>query len=235
MVARDASLRVLTRSCPDQSHWLVVTFEQPVRACSWAIVGGGFVDTRTVAWLEVRNADLGLHVDPRAWLLERMTVAGLEPGVGLLTSHSVADYHDATATADRVTARSIATVGLSNALRAGDPVTEAPAAGTINVLAYVDQVLSDEALIEASAIVTEAKCAAILEAGVRSRRSGRLASGTGTDCVVVASRRRGRDGAPANDALPYAGKHTAVGAALGEAVERAITAGVRRWREETGL
>jgi adenosylcobinamide amidohydrolase len=211
--------------------WLVVSFDAPVRACSWAIVGGGLVETRSVAWIEVRNADLGPHVEPRQLVLERFRSAGLEPGIALLTGRSVATHEEAIVSIDQTTVRCVATVGLSNALRAGDPAHASPAIGTINLLAYVDQPLSDEGLIEASAIATEAKCVAMLESGVRSRLSGRPATGTGTDCIVVASARAG----PSQRLEPYAGKHTVIGSAVGAAVERAVAGGVRRWREETGL
>ena len=119
-------------------RWLVASFPEPVRACSWAIAGGGLVDVESVAWCEVRM---------------------------------------------------------------------------------------DEGLLEASAIATEAKTAAILEAGVLSRRSGRPATGTGTDCTVVTCTR-----GPAPDS--YAGKHTTVGSLVGAAVESAISQGVARWLEE---
>jgi adenosylcobinamide amidohydrolase len=210
---------------------LVVSFDDPVRACSWAIVGGGIVETRSVAWIEVRNADLGPHVDPRELVLDRLRSAGLAPGIRLLTGRSVATYEDAIVSAGRTTARCLATIGLSNALRAGDPARASAAIGTINLLAYVDEPLSDEGLIEASAIATEAKCAAVFESGVKSRESGRPATGTGTDCVVIASPRAH----PGQRVEAYAGKHTVIGSAVGAAVERAVAAGVRRWREQTGL
>jgi adenosylcobinamide amidohydrolase len=214
----------------ERPGWLVVSFDRPVRACSWAVVGGGIVEVQHVAWLEVRNADLGPDVDPRQVLLERFRVEGIPAGVGLLTSRSVATYTEATVSHCGTTARCIATVGLSNALRVGDPAVPSPAIGTINLLAYVDVPLSDEGLVEASAIVTEAKCAVVLESKVRSRASGRPATGTGTDCVVVASRRQERF----ERREAYAGKHTVIGAVLGAAVEQAVGEGVRRWLADVG-
>jgi adenosylcobinamide amidohydrolase len=209
----------------ERPGWLVAAFDEPVRACSWAIVGGGIVEARSVAWIEVRNADLGLHVDPVRLVHERFAAAGLEPGVALLTSRSVASYSEARVARAGLAGRCVATVGMSNALRAGDPPGEGPKAGTINLLAYVDVPLSDAALLEALAIATEARCAAVLDSGVSSRQTGRPATGTGTDCVVVACP-RARAGAPAES---YAGKHTAAGSVLGAAVEQAIADGVQRW------
>jgi len=210
-----------------RDRWLVASFADPARACSWAIVGGGIVDVRHVAWLQVCDADLRPPVDPRCLLRARLRTAGLRDAVGLLTSRDVAMYTDSTAEDAGVTARCLATVGLGNALRAGDPPGVAGRIGTINVLVHVDAPLSDEALLEANAIATEAKCAAVLERGVRSRQSGRLATGTGTDCTVVACTRGLRTGAAS-----YAGKHTVIGSVVGRAVESAVGEGVHRWLAE---
>jgi adenosylcobinamide amidohydrolase len=213
-----------------RGRWLVASFPRAVRACSWAIVGGGLVDARHVAWLEVRDDELRPPVDPRRLLVERLRSEDLGSAVGLLTSRSVATYSDVTRSEQGIEARCLATVGLGNALRAGDPVGPTARIGTINVMVHVDVPLSDEALLEASAIATEAKCAAVLEAGVRSRRSGLPATGTGTDCTVVAAPLAPR--ARLRERARYAGKHTAVGASVGAAVFAAVEEGVRRWLAE---
>jgi len=207
--------------------FLLVTFASIARACSWAIVSGGFVDTRHVAWLEVRDGDLRPPIDPRRLLADRLRREGVPDAVGLLTSRRVTSYSDAIAEASGVTARCIATVGLGNALRAGDPPGVAGRIGTINVLVHVAHALSDEALLEATAIATEAKTAAVLEAGIKSRRTGRPATGTGTDCTVVASTH-------ADASAVYAGKHTTIGSVVGEAAFHAVSEGVARWIQEVG-
>jgi iron complex transport system ATP-binding protein len=79
-----------------------------------------------------------------------------------------------------------ATVGVSNALAVGDPATYDEKPGTINVIVAVDRSLSDAALVEAVAIVTEAKTRALFDARVKSTVSEVLATGTGTDCVALA-------------------------------------------------
>ena len=61
--------------------------------------------------------------------------------------------------------------------------------------------------------------------------SGRPASGTGTDCIVVAA--PVAPGGPRSAArLAYAGKHTRVGSLLGAAVRDAVARGIARWLEE---
>ena len=214
-----------------RERWLLASFGSKVRACSWAIVGGGLVDAQHVAWLEVRDTELRPPVDARRLLDERLRAERLSGAIGLLTSRSVATYADVSVDAHGVQARCLATVGLGNALRAGDPPGVAGRIGTINLLVHVDAALSDEALLEASAIATEAKCAVVLGAGVKSRRSGEPATGTGTDCTVVTGLRAARVARGAREQR-YAGKHTAVGSVLGAAVEAAVGAGVRRWLGE---
>ena len=214
----------------ERDRAFVVSFGEVVRACSWAIAHGGIVDAEHVAWLEVTNAELGPTVDARAWLAERLRRERLARAVGLLTSRRLTSRRDANVTVDGVTAFSIATVGLGNALRAGDSPATLPTAGTINVLVHVSQPLTDEGLLEASAIATEAKSAALFDARIPSRRATGLATGTGTDCTVVTCPRAGF-GRPA---MAYAGKHTAIGAAIGGAVGRALAEGISAWLVDIG-
>jgi adenosylcobinamide amidohydrolase len=212
----------------DRDRAFVVSFGQVVRAASWAIVGGGLVDAEHVAWVEVRDTELGPDVDPRAFLAQRLRRERLTRAVGLLTSRRVTSRVDRTSSVGAVSARSLTTVGLGNALCAGDPPWAGARVGTINVLVHVDTPLTDEGLLEANAIATEAKTLALFDAGVRSRRSGKLATGTGTDCTVVTCPRPTWGKPPE----PYAGKHTAIGAAIGDAVQRALRDGIEEWRRD---
>jgi adenosylcobinamide amidohydrolase len=216
-------------SISDRHRAFVVSFGEPARACSWAIVNGGIVDADHVAWIEVTNAELGPDVDARMFLRDRLRREGVTRAVGLLTSRAVSSRTEALVRVGDVTATCIATVGLGNALCAGDSPWPAVVVGTINVLVYADVSLSDEALVEATAIATEAKSAALFDRGVHSRRSRALATGTGTDCTVAACPR-----APARDVRGYAGKHTEVGAAIGSAVASAVRDGIDRWRLDVG-
>jgi len=210
--------------------WLIARFTRQQRALSWAIVGGGFVQTDAVAWLEVRNADLPAGVDARALLQRRMHEQGVAEAVGLLTSRRLDAFVDVTRQVDGATARCIATVGLGNALRAGDMPTTIRPVGTINILCHLSVPLNDEAMLEALALASEAKALAVRECGVLSIATRGPASGTGTDCLVIASPRAGAQ----DSASCYAGKHTRVGAAVGAAVHDAVAAGAAAWKEEQG-
>lgn len=213
-------------------RFLVARLPGPHDVLSWAVVGGGRRQAETVAWHRVFNRELGPDTDPRALLRERLRDAGIPDAVGLLTSASLEAYTDVERECDGFSARCLATVGLGNALRAGDPpgggstIAAAAKVGTINLLVRVSAPLAEEALAEALALAAEARTLAVLEAGVRSLRSGLPATGTGTDCVVVAAPPAGAGREP----LAYAGKHTAVGHLVGAAVEEAVRTGIRAWR-----
>ena len=215
-------------SVVQNDRWLVASFSSPVRACSWAIEFGGLVTAEHVAWLEVREHELRPPVDAVEFLRGRLRERGLARAIGLLTSRNVSTYRDVTCDGWGIRARCIATVGLGNALRAGDPPGVLGRIGTINLLLHVDTPLTDVALLEASAIVTEAKAAAVLEAGISSRRSGRPATGTGTDCTVVSCPVPQAGGQRAI----YAGKHTQVGSLIGDAAFQATSLGIAAWRLE---
>jgi adenosylcobinamide amidohydrolase len=203
---------------------LVVRLGAPHAVLSWAIVNGGRRSASEVAWVEVKDDELCPPVDPEALLRARLARAGAPGAVGLLTSRALARHVVAERSAGGVGARCVATVGLGNALRAGDAPGPAARIGTINVLCQLSAPLTDEALVEALSLAAEARTLAVLEAGVASRRSGLPATGTGTDCIVVAAPER--SGASAQR---YAGKHTAVGHVVGAAVHEAVARGAAEW------
>lgn len=209
---------------PDE-RFLVARFRAAQRTLSWALVGAGFGEHSAVLWHFVRREELGLDVDAEQLLRTRMHERGLHDAVGLLTARHLAPYASVHAESGAVRAQAVATVGLGNALRAGDPVQPAPRVGTINLLCHVSQRLSDAAMLEALALCAEARTAALLESGVRSVVSGEAATGTGTDCIVLACPTSGV-------ATPYAGKHTDVGAAIGESVLLATQRATRGWLQE---
>ena len=117
-----------------------------------------------------------------------------------------------------------------NAGRAGDPATvyehegtyerisrEEPVLnGTINTMLFINRELTSGAMVRTIMTATEAKTAVLQELAVNSRYSGRLATGTGTDQIGVASRLG--TGMP----LSSAGKHSVLGELIGKTVHDAI-------------
>lgn len=207
-----------------QPPHLVASFNAPQRMLSWSLTKPGFRTAQQVVWLEVRNADLPPSLDPVAGIEALMAGAGFADAICLVTSRDITRHHLASSTVEDATATSVATVGLSNGERVGRRCSEpVPVPGTINVLVHVSCPLSEAALIETVSIATEARTAAVLDSGVR--REGVAVTGTGTDCIVVASP-VGRDEAR------FAGLHTAIGEAVGDAVYRSVREGAAVWQSD---
>ena len=203
--------------------WLVAEFGGARRTLGWALNRPGFHDATRVVWREVRDADLGPDLDARQWLAAELDRAGLADAPCLVTSAPLARHALAEAVVEGVRATALATVGLSNAERIGTRRNRAPHVGTINLAVLLDTPLADGALVEALSLTVEARTAAVLDAGLAL--PGGLATGTGTDCALVA--------APPGPE-PHAGKHTAAGEALGRAVLLAMRDGIAAWRAATG-
>ncbi len=211
--------------------WLTARFRRPQKMLSWAVQRPGLREADTVAWLQVRNADLPRGVDPAAFARARAAEAGLGDAVILMTSASVRHHHMRVVDHDDVNAACLMTLGLSNAERVGarhaatsDETGDAVAVGTINALCHVSAPLSDPALVEALSVATQARTTAILAYGYERFPGGGAVTGTGTDCLVLACPLAAPEAEGA-----YAGLHTAVGEALGAAVLEVTHAAMGDW------
>ena len=176
-------------------------------AISSAVLGGGI---GRCGW--VVNASVPMSYDrhdPADHLREIAAGLGLSgPGVGLLTGVDVADV----VAADDGGVRLWATAGLGAPIQAAaDEGAAAPHAGTVNVVAWVPQRLSDGALVNAVATVTEAKTQAIRDLGL-------AATGTATDAVAVLC-------PPDGPIAAYAGPRSRWGERLARATHRAVRHG----------
>ncbi|WP_420023789.1 adenosylcobinamide amidohydrolase [Cereibacter azotoformans] len=201
--------------------WLIARLPVPMRLLSWAPHRPGWVTADRVVWREVRDRDLGPGLDAELWLGEQMSARGLGLAVGMLTSRDVRRHHLASSAVEGVRAACLATVGLGNAEAVGRRLVSERVAGTINLLVVAETGLTEAAQLEALSIAVEARTAALLEAGLVLPTG--LATGTGTDCLVMACQPgEGR----------YAGLHTAVGEAVGAAVRKAVLGGARQWLAE---
>jgi adenosylcobinamide amidohydrolase len=207
-------------------RWLEVDLCVPHSTLAWTLIGGGRGQAQRVFWHNVSDADLPPEVDARRLFEERRKQrVGDTQGVGFLTGCSLAEFAEKRLDHDKLSARCIATVGLRNALRIGDmPCPGAVSPGTINILLQTSFPLSECASLEALSLVAEARTLAVLEAHVPSRVGNAIATGTGTDCIIVASP------LPAgNDSeVCYSGKHTEFGHLIGACVYGAVSDGIRQ-------
>lgn len=198
--------------------WLTVEVQPGFRALSFAPYRSGDVTCDRIAWREVRDDDLTPGFDALAWLADEVSH---ESSVAMLTSRNVEKYIRRQVVTCDVRAEVIATVGLSNAERVGVRRTQSTRVGTINIAVVVSVGLTMSARMEAMSIAASARTAAVLDAEI-ALESG-LATGTGTDCIVVAS---------PEGPVEFAGMHTDVGEAVGGAVYGAVSVGVSSWLAE---
>lgn len=206
------------------SNWLTVEFMKPYSCLSWAVCGGGHQTARQVLWCQVRNEDLPQNIDPEIFLKTKLQERGFPNAVAMLTSADFSHYQDVMRTHNEVKVRCIATVGMSNALRIGDPSVQTVSLGTINLLCAISVPLAKSSMIEALSLVVEARTVAVLDAGIPSIQTALPATGTGTDCVVLAAVKLHQE------MRTYSGKHTVLGSLIGETVYEAVSAGLRVWK-----
>ncbi|MGZ4694984.1 MAG: adenosylcobinamide amidohydrolase [Acidimicrobiales bacterium] len=197
--------------------YLVWRLPSPCRVVSSAVLGGGIGTRRWVLNAQVQPG-YG-RLDPAEHLLELAAAADLDgPGVGLLTAADVDTWQSATDGGARVDA----TVGVRVPTWAASPEdvldpTYAP--GTINIVAFVPEPLSDGALVNLVATATEAKTQALLDAGIPG-------TGTATDavCVVSLFGESGEAGRP-RELEPFGGPRSRWGSRVARAVHATVAAG----------
>lgn len=203
--------------------WLEFDLGGPMSILSWAINRPGRVTARRILWREVRNADLPADLDVDQWLDGELRARGALDAVTFLTSRDITCHHRASHRVEDVQVDAVATVGLSNAERIGHRIDRTGHDwGTINVALRVTlgsgQGLSHAAQLETLSTVVAARTAAVID--TRFELPSGIATGTGTDCIAVAT--------PEGD-LRYAGLHTPLGEAAGRAVYDAVHAGAQEW------
>jgi adenosylcobinamide amidohydrolase len=189
---------------------------------SWASLGGGVRHADAIINHQITLDNHAAVEHPSRYLERFAKLLGLNSRtvVAMMTGADVRKAGHVIVRRGDLAVGAWCTAGCSNALRIGDPATAGTAPGTINLAVVMNQRLSVSALVEALAMATEARVAAVHEAGILSTRTNRSATGTGTDCIVVAASSRGRP-------HPYCGKHTLLGELIGKAALRSCARALR--------
>ena len=192
--------------------WLQMDLGYRHQVAGWPIVGPSWGMAATIAWLQVRDADLPADVAPETYFQDRAKADKVEAEIGLMTAADVSLYARERASNAAMEVTALVTAGLSNGESvqpsAASPATERWHAGTVNIALHTAVPLTQAAMFEALSIVAQARTAAIMDLGI-SLIDGRRLTGTGTDCIVVTS--------PAGPhALNHCGLHTALGRLIGE-------------------
>jgi len=214
-------------------------FDKAVNALSSAVLCGGMRRISSLINLRVgENFEGRQHGfrPPAETLAERAGAEGLMlPSAGMMTAASMKSFRYCRKSLGSIDVFCFLTSGLSNALAAGDPGDYNPSAmftsadsspaGTINIAAGFSCGLSPAAMTEAVMLITEAKSSVLFGHGVKSYVSGRTATGTGTDSVLVFS--AADADSPGGCCEEFCGKHTVLGELLASAVIEALTDSIK--------
>jgi adenosylcobinamide amidohydrolase len=198
---------------------LAIFLPDRYRVLGWAPLGGGTRGAELIVNHQISPGDRAATEAPRLHLGHVVRSLGVNPSraVAMMTGAQIKNAASTTEKRGNMIVTAWCTAGCSNALRVGDPASvETTAPGTINLVVLINQPLSEAAMVEAIQIVTEARVAAVLAARVKSVRSGKPATGTGTDCIAVAAPEDGT-------AHLYCGKHTRLGELIGRAAYRSCS------------
>lgn len=203
---------------------LVVSFSAPARTLSWAVLNGGFCHAHHIINHHVDGNDALFCSQPGPWLERAASRLRLQGKiVGMATAVEMKHLVRISMESGVARVTCFATVGCGNALSVADPASvaieeSAPTLHTINMILTVEPGLSDAAMVEAVQIATEGRVRALYEKGIKSCRSGLLATGTGTDCVAIVSLGDGVE--------RYCGKHTKLGELIGGTTYMSVAKGL---------
>lgn len=212
-------------------HHIHVQFDTPYQVLSSAVLSGGFVEASHILNLKVAKQPEGLNSDNRSpdaelsAYCERHGWKGIT--AGMMTAASMDSYRMVRAVQQGVDVVVLVTSGLSNARRAGDHAEyrkirpAALNAGTINIICLTSIGMTPAAMVEAVMTVTESRAAALQNLDIKSPVSNETATGTGTDCIAIASD-------PKAQKLQYCGKHVLFGETLARLVIEAVTSSIKR-------
>ncbi|WHZ29857.1 MAG: hypothetical protein OJF51_004659 [Nitrospira sp.] len=207
------------------------------RVLSSAPQGGGFRCASHIINHQVDvNPNMNGHFpDPARFL--RGLASQLSIGdhtVGLMTAVPMTQLATSQVSAEGLWVECFATVGVTNAVRAGQwplilssrKITHSTRVGTINLILITNGSLSASAMVGAVQVATEAKTGVLRDHTIPSWKGRDLATGTGTDAVVIACRLRGE-----GPLHTYSGTHTIMGALVGRAVSNCVSLGLAKARK----
>ncbi len=203
-----------------------IEFNVPHQVASSAVLNGGMVQANHIVNMKVPKTSQCTE-SPDLTLLNYCNDFGWSGTiVGMMTAASMNSFRIMKKSEQGIDIVVLVTSGLSNPRRVGDyaeyrqMTSHIKEIGTINVIVITSAKLTGAAIIEALLIVAEAKTATLQETGIMSPVSNKLATGTGTDSVAVASGHGPGD-------VQYCGKHVLFGELLGSSVIDAVSSSIQ--------
>ena len=220
-----------------QDHTLVVSFSEKRKMVSSAVYGGGVQHAQHILNHQVKvpleplnGDDIQKWEDPSRYLgklSQRLGLVG--PIVGLMTAVDLTQLVLCRQEFQGLWVEGFFTVGVTNAVKAGDPVCDYSDSllhsipGTINIILVTNARIRTSAMVGAIGVATESKTAMLHDMNVRNLSGQKLATGTGTDAMAIVS-------GLGRPLLRYSGTHTKFGELVGQVVSHGVAEGLQKFR-----
>jgi adenosylcobinamide amidohydrolase len=208
---------------------IVIELPANYRVLGWAPMGGGLKRAAVILNHQIAIDNRAAVESPAVCLSRLARSLGFLPHrvVAMMTGADVRRGGFVTMRRGDLAVSAWCSAGCSNALRAGDRATasyEQP--GTINIALAINKSVTVALLAEALELAVEARVLAVQQASLMSVRSGLPATGTGTDCIVVAAAASSIN--ENGGIINYCGKHTLLGELIGRVVLKSCTIALNR-------
>ena len=196
-----------------------ISGENHILSC--AFWNGGYMENvRSVVNHTVCKSFLGDSADYHRYIIEKVVEPNLLPERSVVMLTSVPQQNMAHGFCeDYLPIWCFATAGTGNSVSVGEPTAwcEKQEFGTVNTLVAVDAAMTASALANLFMLATEAKTKVFHDLRIMSANFAELATGTGTDCITVISRK------PVDkNTFQFAGSHTKLGGHAGRLVAETL-------------
>lgn len=208
-----------------EEQYVKLAVPKPLKTISSAVhnAGLGWYDTFLNRVVSVDYAIEDVYEETEQFL--RGSGFGLTNTVVMLTAVAPEKAVIETFSQDGIEVIVAVTAGVGNAVDVSKSYLreDRPYIGTINTWLIVNGKLTDEAFYQAMMTVTEAKAKAMADAQVMDQLSNTIATGTGTDSLLVAATQSGQE-------FQYAGTITKLGQLMGRGVYEVTLKAIQNYR-----
>lgn len=206
-------------------HVIHVHSAEPLRSISNGVYGEGIQWIRHFCNFHVPKKYNGSspQADVKQWL-EDLNIP-LEEAAGMMTAVYLEDRTVLKKKTAEYSFLAVVTAGVGNAVDITHDLSADHLGhiGTINTMLFIDGHLTDGALVNALLSATEAKTKALVDMQVKDKETNTLATGTSTDCLLIAATQKGV-------ATPYAGSGTTLGKGIGQTVYEATVLSLQKYQ-----
>ena len=223
-VLRKLPIEIARVSCFVNDSFLKIDLGKKTRVLSSAVYNGGLAETRTIVNFRVPK---NFSKAPDRFIKAKLSEFNIsQDAVCLMTAANMNSACVKTAHFGSSAISAICTAGLSNPQCAGDPIPRnrnktLRVISTINLIIVLEGHATDGCLANMIITASEAKASVMRDLDVRSKSTGKLATGTSTDSMVVVC----LDG---KDKFDYSGTATELGHHLAMVVKESITESIAK-------